>query len=49
MVQAWSKIVYQMIPNVQQIESNLNSFAEILDADEVLLFERATFLVRRQT
>ena len=34
-----------MIPNVQQIESNLHLFAEILDADEVLLFERATFLV----
>merc|ERR1719430_754612 len=27
------------------MESSLNEFAEILDADEVLLFEKATFLV----
>ncbi len=43
---AWSSIVYLLIPNVQQLESNLRQFAEIIDADEVLLFERATFLVR---
>lgn len=42
---AWSNIVYQLIPNVQQLESSLASFANIIDADEVLLFERATFLV----
>ncbi|UYV82202.1 RRAGB [Cordylochernes scorpioides] len=43
--QAWSSIVYALIPNVQQLEFNLQTFADILDADEVLLFERATFLV----
>ena len=42
---AWSSIVYQLIPNVRQIETNLTQFASIIDADEVLLFERATFLV----
>ncbi|XP_036030115.1 ras-related GTP-binding protein B isoform X1 [Onychomys torridus] len=42
---AWSSIVYQLIPNVQQLELNLRNFAEIIEADEVLLFERATFLV----
>ncbi|KAF4085577.1 hypothetical protein AMELA_G00096690 [Ameiurus melas] len=42
---AWSSIVYQLIPNVQQLESNLRNFAQIIEADEVLLFERATFLV----
>lgn len=42
---AWSCIVYSLIPNVQQLEKNLQMFAEILDADEVVLFERATFLV----
>ncbi|XP_076347287.1 ras-related GTP binding A/B [Tachypleus tridentatus] len=42
---AWSSIVYTLIPNVQQLESNLQHFADIIDADEVLLFERATFLV----
>uniref|UniRef100_A0A3P9QB47 Ras-related GTP-binding protein n=1 Tax=Poecilia reticulata TaxID=8081 RepID=A0A3P9QB47_POERE len=43
---AWSSIVYQLIPNVQQLETNLRNFAQIIEADEVLLFERATFLVR---
>ncbi|ETE69680.1 Ras-related GTP-binding protein B [Ophiophagus hannah] len=43
--QAWSSIVYQLIPNVQQLETNLRNFAQIIEADEVLLFERATFLV----
>ncbi|CAD5112564.1 DgyrCDS1773 [Dimorphilus gyrociliatus] len=42
---AWSSIVYLLIPNVRQLESKLNEFANIIDADEVLLFERATFLV----
>uniref|UniRef100_A0A9J8BUG5 Ras-related GTP-binding protein n=1 Tax=Cyprinus carpio carpio TaxID=630221 RepID=A0A9J8BUG5_CYPCA len=42
---AWSSIVYQLIPNVQQLECNLRNFAQIIEADEVLLFERATFLV----
>ncbi|XP_054977866.1 ras-related GTP-binding protein B isoform X2 [Sorex araneus] len=42
---AWSNIVYQLIPNVQQLEMKLRNFAEIIEADEVLLFERATFLV----
>lgn len=46
--QAWSSIVYQLIPNVQQLETNLRNFAQIIEADEVLLFERATFLVRPQ-
>lgn len=47
-MQAWSSIVYQLIPNVQQLETNLRNFAQIIEADEVLLFERATFLVRAQ-
>jgi len=42
---AWSSIVYMLIPNVKDMESSLNDFAEILSADEVLLFEKATFLV----
>ncbi|KAL0281395.1 UNVERIFIED_CONTAM: hypothetical protein PYX00_002394 [Menopon gallinae] len=42
---AWSSIVYKLIPNVQELEQSLNEFANIIDADEVLLFERATFLV----
>lgn len=46
--QAWSSIVYQLIPNVQQLETNLRNFAQIIEADEVLLFERATFLVSKK-
>lgn len=42
---AWSSIVYQLIPNVQLLESNLARFTSIIDANEVLLFEKATFLV----
>lgn len=34
-----------LIPNVKELEQSLNQFANIIDADEVLLFERATFLV----
>jgi len=45
---AWSSIVYSLIPNVRQLENSLAEFAEIIDADEVLLFERATFLVVSQ-
>lgn len=42
---AWSTIVYQLIPNIKQIETSLTEFAEYLEADEILLFEKATFLV----
>lgn len=42
---AWSAIVYTLIPNVHELERHLQHFAEIIDADEVLLFEKATFLV----
>ena len=44
-IQAWSTIVHLLIPNISQLEASLNSFATVLDADEVLLFEKATFLV----
>ncbi|KRX99986.1 Ras-related GTP-binding protein A [Trichinella pseudospiralis] len=42
---AWSAIVYQLIPNVHAIESSLEYFCSVIEADEVLLFERATFLI----
>jgi len=42
---AWSAIVYSLIPNVHVLEAHLNNFCEICDADEVVMFERATFLV----
>ena len=41
---AWSKIVCSLIPNIEMIESNLERFCDACDADEVVLFESATFL-----
>jgi len=42
---AWSSIVYSLIPNIKTLEIHLDKFCEICEADEVVLFERATFLV----
>ncbi|KAJ3150202.1 hypothetical protein HDU89_003291 [Geranomyces variabilis] len=42
---AWSSIVYSLIPNVRHLEAHLDSFCSICEADEVVLFERTTFLV----
>jgi len=42
---AWSEIVTNLIPNIGLLETHLNNFCKICDADEVVLFERATFLV----
>jgi len=43
--QAWSRIIHTLIPNVQILEQHLNSFSKICNAEEVVLFERTTFLV----
>ncbi|RUS18665.1 Gtr1/RagA G protein [Endogone sp. FLAS-F59071] len=43
--QAWSQIVYYLMPNIHTLESQLANFCEICEADEVVLFERTTFLV----
>jgi len=37
--------VYSLIPNVQLLESHLDNFCKICEADEIVLFERMTFLV----
>jgi Ras-related GTP-binding protein A/B len=42
---AWSEIVTNLIPNISLLETQLNKFCRVCDADEVVLFERATFLV----
>lgn len=42
---AWSQIVYFLLPNVKTLEKNLEQFCHTLNADEVVLFERSTFLV----
>ena len=42
---AWSRIVYSLIPNVHVLEAQLEEFSNLCGADEIVLFERATFLV----
>lgn len=41
---AWAGIVHKMIPNLVIIEKFLNAFAKQLSAEEIVLFERSTFL-----
>jgi len=42
---AWSAIITSMIPRREVLEQQLVNFADICDANEVVLFERSTFLV----
>jgi Ras-related GTP-binding protein A/B len=42
---AWASIIYSLIPNLRTIEGYLERFADIIEAEEVVLFERTTFLV----
>jgi Ras-related GTP-binding protein A/B len=42
---AWSTMVNSLIPNIDQLKLQLENIAEICEADEVVLFELATFLV----
>ncbi|KAK5094993.1 GTP-binding protein gtr1 [Lithohypha guttulata] len=41
---AWAGIVHKMIPNLSIIERFLRAFAEQISAEEIVLFERSTFL-----
>lgn len=42
---AWSFMICGLIPQLSQLEKALLKFCEICEGDEVVLFERATFLV----
>jgi len=42
---AWSDIVNILLPNVDLLKSKLKNFCEACSADEVVLFEKSTFLV----
>jgi Ras-related GTP-binding protein A/B len=42
---AWTQVVYFLIPNAGTIEGMLQKLAELLDARELILYERATCLV----
>lgn len=41
---AWSRIVYSLIPNAEVIREHLTNFMQITEAEEIVLFEKATFL-----
>lgn len=45
---AWSNIVYSLLPNMPLIETRLTKFCQNCGADEVVIFESATFLVIAQ-
>lgn len=41
----WSSVLRKLLPNVQRFDEAIAAFTEALEADEVILFERYTFLV----
>lgn len=42
---AWAEIIHDLVPNLSEIEKHLMSLGMLIQAEEVLLFERASFLV----
>ncbi|KAI1421940.1 Gtr1/RagA G protein conserved region-domain-containing protein [Xylaria sp. FL1777] len=42
---AWASIIHDLVPNLSVIESQLGSLGTIIEAEEMLLFERTSFLV----
>ena len=42
---AWAEIIHDLVPNLDQIEKHLGELGEMIEAEEVLLFERSSFLV----
>uniref|UniRef100_A0A6B2LB95 GTP-binding protein n=1 Tax=Arcella intermedia TaxID=1963864 RepID=A0A6B2LB95_9EUKA len=41
---AWSAIVYSLVPNAELIKEHLTEFMNTIGAEEVILFEKASFL-----
>lgn len=42
---AWTQIIYYLIPNANKIEEMLQKLAELIDARELILYERVTCLM----
>ncbi|CDO93011.1 unnamed protein product [Kluyveromyces dobzhanskii CBS 2104] len=42
---AWSQIVCSLIPNMNAYNNNLKGLKDLMDAKEIVLFEKTTFLV----
>lgn len=45
LLKAWSQIVCSLVPNMNLFRSHLQKFADISEAEEVILFEKTTLLV----
>ena len=41
---AWSRIVYELVPKIKVLQKLTDAFCSLCQADEVVLFERQTFL-----
>jgi len=42
---AWAEIIHDLVPNLSQIEKHLGNLGKLIMAEEVMLFERSSFLV----
>ena len=42
---AWSSIVQTIMPNLQSINQSLERFCKVIECDEIILFEKSTFLI----
>jgi len=42
---AWASIIHDLVPNLAVIETNLGHLGGLIEAEELLLFERTSFLV----
>lgn len=42
---AWASIIHDLVPNLSVIESQLEALGILIEAEELLLFERTSFLV----
>ncbi|KAI1812795.1 Gtr1/RagA G protein conserved region-domain-containing protein [Poronia punctata] len=42
---AWASIIHDLVPNLSIIESQLGALGTLIEAEEILLFERTSFLV----
>eukprot|EP00826_Nyctotherus_ovalis_P009711 TRINITY_DN12568_c0_g8_i2.p1 TRINITY_DN12568_c0_g8~~TRINITY_DN12568_c0_g8_i2.p1 ORF type:complete len:205 (-),score=60.96 TRINITY_DN12568_c0_g8_i2:633-1247(-) len=42
--QAWSKITHSLIPKINMIETGLKQLCAVTESDELVLFEKSTFL-----
>lgn len=45
---AWAEIIHDLIPNLTQITQHLSALGGLIGAEEILLFERSSFLVVSQ-